>query len=160
MIMQQDLIHLKSNISTHTNLIKGLVDGVDLETESDETTDVTLQASECSGISRLIELEAHVYEFSNTLDTLIHENNIADALEIIKLEDENLQRLKDEEDYPFDIVMLYDCVISDKNARIKLRLAHESENTKTPVGGEIVPTMDRPPSTSSSTAYQVSEEEV
>ncbi|XP_038888564.1 exocyst complex component EXO84C-like [Benincasa hispida] len=147
-VMEQDLMHLKGTISTHTALVKDLMDSMDLDIESDETVDSTLQASECNRISSLIELEAHIYEVSNALDTLIYENKVAEALETIKSEDENLQRLKveeDEEDYPFDIVMLYDCVISDKKAKIKLRLENVCENTKTPVQEETGPAAGQPP---------------
>ncbi|KAL0553970.1 hypothetical protein IC582_007875 [Cucumis melo] len=145
--MEQDLMHLKSTIFTHTSLVKDLMDGIDLDIESDETLDPTRQSSECNRLSLLIELEAHIYEISNALDNLIYENKIDEALETIKLEDENLQRLKVEEDeYLFDIIMLYDCVISDKNAKINLQLAKLSENGKTLAGGEAGPTADQPSS--------------
>ncbi|XP_022963605.1 uncharacterized protein LOC111463888 [Cucurbita moschata] len=152
--MQQDLMDLKSNISTQTKLVKDLLDGMDLDIESDETVVSTLQASEYSGISCLIELEAHIYEVSNTLDALICANKINEALEIVKLEDENLQRLKvEEEHHSFDLVMLYDCVISDKKAKIMLRLAQ-----KTPAGGGTDPTAERPPSVNSPKTHQVPQE--
>ncbi|KAL4030404.1 hypothetical protein IC575_008641 [Cucumis melo] len=145
--MEQDLMHLKSTIFTHTSLVKDLMDGIDLDIESDETLDPTRQSSECNRLSLLIELEAHIYEISNALDNLIYENKIDEALETIKLEDENLQRLKVEEDeYLFDIIMLYDCVISDKNAKINLQLAKLSENGKTLAGREAGPTADQPSS--------------
>lgn len=135
--MEQDLMHLKSTISTHTNLVKDLMDAVDLDIESDEIVDSTHQASECNRISSLIELEAHIYEVANALDNLIYENKIDEALDTIKLEYENLHRVKvEEENYPFDIVMLYDCVISDKKAKIKLRSAKVFENGKMHAEGE------------------------
>ncbi|XP_022156641.1 exocyst complex component EXO84C-like isoform X2 [Momordica charantia] len=150
-VMQQDLIQLKGEISTQTNLVKHLVDGIDLAVEAGETDptvvdSTTLQPSQFSRISWLIDSEAHIYSVAKALDALICEDRIDEALEIIKVEDDNLQRVKaEEEDYPFDIVTLYDCVVSDKRAKIKLRLAHASDYAQTAAQGEIVPTTDRPP---------------
>ncbi|PQM38808.1 exocyst complex component EXO84B-like [Prunus yedoensis var. nudiflora] len=67
---------------------------------------------------------------AKTLDTLLSENRIDEALSIIELEDENLQRLRFEEDCPVDDLRLFSSEVSERKAMLTLQLTMVAENRR------------------------------
>ncbi|KAL4596558.1 hypothetical protein ACB092_12G171900 [Castanea dentata] len=68
------------------------------------------------------ELDALINDVSETLDLLLSENKIDEALDIMDLEDENFQRLKFEGNTPSDVLMLYNSVICERKAMLTHQL--------------------------------------
>ncbi|KAM3731137.1 hypothetical protein ACB098_12G139800 [Castanea mollissima] len=77
------------------------------------------------------ELDALINDVSETLDLLLSENKIDEALDIMDLEDENFQRLKFEGSTPSDVLMLYNSVICERKAMLTHQLTLVAENPRT-----------------------------
>ena len=83
--MEKELVTLKGHISTHKRLVKELVDGIYLEAVSDEMKESVVDESEFDEPN---ELEAHIGSVSDTLDVLLSENKMDEAIEILLVEEQ------------------------------------------------------------------------
>ena len=81
-------------------LVKELVDGICLEFLLEDTIESIIEEPACIDSPQPSELDALINDVSETLDLLLSENKIGEALDIMYLEDENIQRLKFEGNTP------------------------------------------------------------
>ncbi|XWS36470.1 hypothetical protein CRYUN_Cryun20dG0088200 [Craigia yunnanensis] len=125
-----ELMQLKSQVLTQKRLVKDLIDGIHLKVLSEETIDSILQESEFAEPTPPSELAVHIDNISETLDILMLENRVDEAIAILKMEDENLQRMQFEDNSPVDLLLLYNSVISEKKAMLTLQLTLSAENPR------------------------------
>lgn len=117
------MTQLKNHVSTQKRLVKELADDMFLKFLSDETTDSALEEP------IFAETPAAIDNVSETLDILISENRIEEALTIIELE-ENLHEMQFEDSFPLEEVRLYHSEISEKKAMLTLYLTMVAENPR------------------------------
>ncbi|XP_041002369.1 LOW QUALITY PROTEIN: exocyst complex component EXO84B-like [Juglans microcarpa x Juglans regia] len=128
---EKELMKLKNHVSTQKGLVKELVDGIYLEVLSEETIESIIEEHVNTDPPEPSELEAHVNDVSETLDLLLSENRIDEALAIVELEDENFQRMQFEGNAPSDMLMLYNSSLCKGKAMLTLQLTHVAENPRT-----------------------------
>ncbi|KAL6271371.1 hypothetical protein ACE6H2_028282 [Prunus campanulata] len=128
--VESELMQLKNHVVTQKRLVSDLVDGIYLKVLSKETIDLVIEESGCEELLPISKLEAHANDVLETLDALLSENRIDEALSIIELEDENLQRLRFEEDCPVDDLRLFSSEVSERKAMLTLQLTMVAENRR------------------------------
>ncbi|OMO54131.1 hypothetical protein COLO4_36582 [Corchorus olitorius] len=120
----------KGQVLTQKRLVKDLIDGIHLKLLSEETIDSILQESEFAEPTPLSKLEVHIENISETLEILMLENGMDEAIAILEIEDENLQRVQFEDNFPVDVVLSYNQVVSEKKAMLILQLTLSAENPR------------------------------
>ncbi|KAK8694031.1 hypothetical protein V6N13_071595 [Hibiscus sabdariffa] len=128
--MKNELTQLKGHVLTQKKLVKDLMDGIHLEVLSDEAIDSVLHESEFAEAAHPSELAAHTNSISVTLDVLMLENRVDEAIAILQREDENLQRMQFEHNSFEDSIQLYNSAISEKKAMLTLQLTLSAENPR------------------------------
>ncbi|KAE8681753.1 Phospholipid sterol acyl transferase 1 isoform 1 [Hibiscus syriacus] len=128
--MENELTQLKGHVLTQKKLVKDLMNGIYLKVLSEEIIDSILQESEFAEPAPPIELAAHIDSISETLDVLMFENRIDEAIAILQREDENLQRMQFEDNSPEDLLMLYNSAVYEKKAMLTLQQTLSAENPR------------------------------
>ncbi|KAK8688562.1 hypothetical protein V6N13_087323 [Hibiscus sabdariffa] len=128
--MKNELTQLKGKVSTQKKLVKDLIDGIHLKVLSEETIDSILQGSEFSEPTPPSELAVHIDSICETLDVLVLENRVDEAIAILQREEENLQRMQFEDNSPEDLLLLYNSAISEKKAMLTSQLTLSAENLR------------------------------
>ncbi|KAH1081468.1 hypothetical protein J1N35_021229 [Gossypium stocksii] len=128
--MENELMQLKGQVLTQKKLVKDLIDGIHLKVLSEETIDSVIQESEFSEPTPQSALAVHINSISETLDILMIENRMDEAIAIIQRADENLQRMKFEDNSPVDLLLLYNSAIAEKKAMLTLQLTLSAEKTR------------------------------
>ena len=98
--VENELVELKNHVLTQRKLVKELGDGICLEFLSEDTIESIIEEPACIDSPQPSKLNALINDVSETLDLLLSENKIGEALDIMYLEDENIQRLKFEGNTP------------------------------------------------------------
>lgn len=129
--VENELVELKNHVLTQKKLVKELVDGINLEFLSEDTVESIIEEPACIDSPQPSELDAQINDVSETLDLLLSENKIDEALYIMDLEDENFQRLKFEGNTASDVLMLYNSVICERKAMLTHQLTLVAENPRT-----------------------------
>lgn len=128
--MENELMQLKSQVLTQKKMIKDLIDGIYLKVLSGETIDSILQESEFSEPTPPSELAVHIDNISETLDILMLEHRMDEAISVLEMEDGNLQRMQFEDNSPVNLLLLYNSVISEKKDMLTLQLTLSAENPR------------------------------
>ncbi|TYG93967.1 hypothetical protein ES288_A11G152300v1 [Gossypium darwinii] len=128
--MENELMQLKGQVLTQKKLVKDLIDGIHLKVLSEETIDSVIQESEFSEPTPQSQLAVHINSISETLDILMIENRMDEAIAIIQRADDNLQRMQFEDNSPVDLLLLYNSAIAEKKAMLTLQLTLSAENTR------------------------------
>ncbi|KAJ8749146.1 hypothetical protein K2173_013753 [Erythroxylum novogranatense] len=128
--MEKELLQLRTNVSTQKRLVKELSDGVYLKVFSDETIQRIIRDAEDDELAPPTELETQISDVSETLDVLLSENRIYEAISVIEMEEENIQRVELEGNTPSDVLMLYNSAISERKAMLTLQLTLVAENPR------------------------------
>ncbi|XP_065875555.1 exocyst complex component EXO84C-like [Euphorbia lathyris] len=128
--MEKELMQLRTHVLTHKRLVQDVLPGVYLKALSDETMENIIEELKSDESPPLNELEVHIDYVSEALDMLLSENRVDEAIAILEMEEENLQRLQLEDDTPLDLLMLYNSTISEKKAVITSQLTLEAENCR------------------------------
>jgi len=129
--MEKELIKLKTQVSTQKGLVKELIDGVYLKLLSEETMESIIEESEMDEPPPSNQLEVHIDDILEILDTLLSENRIDEAIAILETEEENFKRVEVElGDVPSDVLMLYKSVISERKAMLTLESTLVAENPR------------------------------
>lgn len=127
--MKKQLTQLKSQVSFQRKLVKDLVN-VYLKALSKESIELVVQESVTAEPSTPSEMEAHISNVSETLDIILAENRIDEAITILELERENVQRLQYDGDSPSDVLARYECAISERKAMVMLQLTLVAGNPR------------------------------
>lgn len=128
--VENELMELKNHVVTQKKLVKELIDGLYLEVLSEETIESIIEEHACIDSPQPSELDLHINDVSETLDFLLLENKIDEALAIIELEDENFQWLQFERNAPSDVLMLYNSAIRQRKAMLTQQLTLVAENPR------------------------------
>ncbi|KAM1346404.1 hypothetical protein ACFX13_036458 [Malus domestica] len=132
-LVENELKQLKNHVVTQKRLVSELADGIYLKVLSKETIDLVFEEPEFSEFSEpvtITNLGDHANDVLATLDTLLSENRIDEALTIFELEDENFQRLQFEEGRPLDELRLFSTEISERKALVTMQLTMVAENPR------------------------------
>ncbi|KAJ7977204.1 Exocyst complex component EXO84B [Quillaja saponaria] len=97
---------------------------------SKETIHAIIEDDACAVPPPPSELEVHINDVSETLDTLLSENRIDEALTILECEDENFQGIQFENNFPSHELMLYISAISERKDMLILQLTLIADNPR------------------------------
>ncbi|KAL5561967.1 hypothetical protein UlMin_031714 [Ulmus minor] len=122
--LENELMQLKNHLFTQKRLVKELVEGTYFEVLSNIEDSLSNEPSTSS------EWEDHVNNVSETLDLLLSENQVDEALAIIELEDENFQKMQFEKSCPLDELWLYNTEINQRKAKLVFHLTLLAENPR------------------------------
>ncbi|KAL6208815.1 hypothetical protein ACLB2K_019760 [Fragaria x ananassa] len=128
--METELMQLKNHVSSQKRLVSELVDGIYSKVLSKESMDLVIEESEWDEVLPMGELEAHANDVLETLDVLLCENRIDEALAILELEDVNFERMQFEEDCPVEELRLFESAVSERKGLLTQRLAMVAENPR------------------------------
>lgn len=128
--VESELIQLKNHVLTQKRLVNDLVDGIYSKVLSKESMYLVIEESEWNEPLPISELEVHANDVLETLDILLFESRIDEALAIFELEDENLQRMQSEEDFPVEELKLYSSEISERKAKLTQQLTLVAESPR------------------------------
>ncbi|KAK6940633.1 Exocyst component Exo84, C-terminal [Dillenia turbinata] len=129
--MEKELMILKNHVSTQQRLVKDLMGGIYLKALSDESVDQLISLEPvCTESSPPSKLEIHINDISETLDILLSEHRLDEALDILQMEAEAFEELQLEENFPADVLMSYNSAISEKNTMLAIQLTLVAENPR------------------------------
>nr|XP_004292228.2 PREDICTED: exocyst complex component EXO84B-like [Fragaria vesca subsp. vesca] len=128
--METELMQLKNHVSSQKRLVNDLVDGIYSKVLSKESMDFVIEESEWDEALPIGELEAHANDVLETLDVLLCENRIDEALAILDLEDVNFERMQFETDCPVEELRLFESAVSERKGLLTQRLAIVAENPR------------------------------
>ncbi|KAG6750285.1 hypothetical protein POTOM_047389 [Populus tomentosa] len=98
---------------------------------SEETMESIIEESEMDEPPPSNQLEVHIDDILEILDTLLSENRIDEAIAILETEEENFKRVEVElGDVPSDVLMLYKSLISERKAMLTLESTLVAENSR------------------------------
>ncbi|KAI4324591.1 hypothetical protein MLD38_030065 [Melastoma candidum] len=127
-VMEHEMDQLKSHVSDQKKLVDDLMDGLhenlwmgEVNKARDDSDDELIYMSE---------LDAHVAEVSETLDILLVENRLDEALTILEKENEDLLRMEEENEHPPDMLQPIKSLISEVEATVTLQLTRFAENPR------------------------------
>lgn len=128
--LKNELAQLKDHLLTQKMLVKELVDITCSNVLSAEIMDPIVEELVYSESIPSRELEDHINDVSGTLDLLLSENRIEEALDFIELEDENCQNMLLDQSYSVNELSLYSSAISERKAVLSLQLTRIAETRR------------------------------
>lgn len=127
--MQSDVIALKQHIFTQRNLIHDLANSSYLETLSQNTKEIKVGEMKDFGPSSPDNFKCHMYDTLDTVDILLSELQLEEALVVLEMEAQNLQKMKNE-DLSSPTIMSYMSAISVRKKRIADHFTFLAENPR------------------------------
>lgn len=140
--IENGLMKLRNHVLNQKKLVKELVDGIYPKLLVEETIESVNEDSASDGLPPPTKLEAHINYVSEALDTLLSENRVDEALDILEMEDENFERLQFRKGSSADDLKLYSSVISEGKGVIMLKLREVAGNPRT-VAAELQQALSR-----------------
>ncbi|GLU03701.1 hypothetical protein SLE2022_208870 [Rubroshorea leprosula] len=130
--MKNKLMLLRTQLSTQNKLVNDLLDGImHPKVMSEETIESIILESEATDEpTSPSRWESHIDNLSETLDILLLEDRIDEAISIFEMEDENFQRMQCDEKSSADLLMLYSSALSEKKDRLISHLTLAAENPR------------------------------
>ncbi|OWM81531.1 hypothetical protein CDL15_Pgr007569 [Punica granatum] len=122
---------LKNHVSNQKKFVKELVDGIYVKLIVEEAEESVIEDSVSDELNSPSKLKAHINYVSETLDTLLSENRFDEALDIVEIEDENLERLQRRKGSSAGSLKLYNSVIVEGTSVLMLKLRVVAENPRT-----------------------------
>ncbi|KAF9608148.1 hypothetical protein IFM89_007534 [Coptis chinensis] len=122
-----ELMQLKQHVSTQRGLVKDLMDCVYPEVLS---RDLIIGESLDGDQSPWHKLEGHTEEVSDTLDILLSEHRLNEALAILDLEDITLKMIYRDESPPAQLMEAYDSAIAERKSILADRLAGVADHPR------------------------------
>ncbi|WOK92931.1 exocyst complex component [Canna indica] len=124
-----DLKDLKQHISNQSKLIQGLFNSLYLEKLSDYSTEIKLKIVEDLDLCFDTEIGSQISETLDTLDVLLSEQQLYDALVLLQIMTKRLEMMKTEE-HLTPMITSYLCEISDRRARLVKQLILLAEHPR------------------------------
>lgn len=128
--MENQLMQLKGQVTLQRRLVKDLTDGIYPRVLSKESNELDIEESVTAEPSTPCEMEANICNLSETLDMLLVENRIDEAITILEMEEENYQRLQYDDNSPSDVLEQYDSAIFERKTMLTLQLTLVAENPR------------------------------
>ncbi|KAK6937739.1 hypothetical protein RJ641_031247 [Dillenia turbinata] len=117
--MEEELMLLRNHVSTQQRLAKDLVGGIYLNALSDETVDQLIYLEPvCTEPSSPSKSEIHSNDISETLDILLAEHRLDEALDILQMEAESFQEFQLEENILEDTMLAIQLTLVAENPRV------------------------------------------
>ncbi|XP_031377478.1 exocyst complex component EXO84B-like isoform X2 [Punica granatum] len=129
--IENELMKLKNHVSNQKKFVKELVDGIYVKLIVEEAEESVIEDSVSDELNSPSKLKAHINYVSETLDTLLSENRFDEALDIVEIEDENLERLQRRKGSSAGSLKLYNSVIVEGTSVLMLKLRVVAENPRT-----------------------------
>ncbi|KAK9280602.1 hypothetical protein L1049_014296 [Liquidambar formosana] len=130
--IENELMQLKHHVSTQKKLIKDLIDGIFVKALSEDTFEFFIEEPVSAEPSPLSKLEAHTHNVSETLDTLLFEHRLNEALAILEMEARTFQVIQLEETSPPDVLSFYNSAMLERKAMLANQFNIVAENPRTP----------------------------
>lgn len=121
---------MRNQVSTQNRLVRDLRDGIYFKVFSKETINSIFEDSVCAESSVLNKLEAHTNDVLETLDILLSERRLNEALDILEIEAVTFQRIQFEKTFPPDVLKFYKSSISERKALLEIQLLLVAENPR------------------------------
>lgn len=130
-VLQCDLLGMKNKASLQKKLVKDVSDRFSSSVLSEETIETMLQETLLVESSSPTLLETHTDNVSEQEDTLLSEHRLDDAVALLEMEGEYVQKLRSCE-YSSDQMMSYNSIISEKKAMLAEQLALVAKHPRVP----------------------------
>lgn len=134
--VENELVQLENHFIAHNGLVRNLIDVIFPKILSEETTDSSFDDHINYLLSSPSEIEVHINDVSEKLDTYMSENRMDEALELLESADEYFQNIQFEDYSSQSEKMLYKTLISEKKSTLMRQLTQIAEHPKA-VGLEL-----------------------
>ncbi|KAI6698843.1 hypothetical protein NL676_018962 [Syzygium grande] len=126
----RELVQLKDHASNQKRLVEEFMDGLDLEMAIEDAMEPIPIEHEAEESILSNNLQAHVIDVRETLDILLMENRVDEAVDILELEDRNFAKLHAQVSSSPNIVPSYKSMISERKVKLVLQLTQLAQNQR------------------------------
>ncbi|XP_058094760.1 exocyst complex component EXO84B-like [Magnolia sinica] len=130
-VLESELMELKKHLLIQRKLLRDLKNGIYLEILPEESTESYIEEYSDSELCPLSQLETLTCAITETLDILLSEHRLDEALIILEREHATLQQIQSEEDFPPQIVTSYNSEISERRKRLADQFSLVAEHPRT-----------------------------
>nr|XP_043620220.1 exocyst complex component EXO84A-like [Erigeron canadensis] len=129
--INNEVMQLKYHIMAQKQLVRNLTDDVDLQTVLDDNRmDRVLDESTIDDQNPTVFFKACVDEVLETLDNLLFEHRLEEALDIFETEDGDSPKVKFHEDIPPDVWMAYKSDMAERRVMLADKLTLVADNPR------------------------------
>lgn len=127
----RELVQLKDHASNQKRLAEEFMDGLDLEMAIEDAMEPIPIEHEAEESILSNNLQAHIIDFLETLDILLMENRVDEAIDILELEDRNFAKLHVAQvSSSPNIVHSHRSMISERKVKLVLQLTQLAQNQR------------------------------
>ncbi|KAL3753110.1 hypothetical protein ACJRO7_000499 [Eucalyptus globulus] len=127
---ERQLVQLKGHASNQKRLVQEFVDWLDLELSIEDTVQPIAIDHEAEEWFLLNNLQARAIDVIETLDILLIENRVDEAIDILELEDKNFVMLDSKMNSSPNNVQSYKSMISERKVKLVLQLTQLAQNKR------------------------------
>ncbi|PWA70818.1 cullin repeat-like-containing domain-containing protein [Artemisia annua] len=128
--INNEVMQLKYHMMAQKQLVRNLMDGDCLKTLSDDPTNSTLDEPLLDDQNPTTIFKASANEVLETLDNLLFEHRLEEALEVFKTEDGNSPKVKFQEEISPDVWMCYKSDMAERRVTLADKLTHVADSTR------------------------------
>ncbi|KAL5990404.1 hypothetical protein ACLOJK_011304 [Asimina triloba] len=129
-VIEKDLMQLKKHLLTQRRLVRDLMDGIYLDALSEELIDPNTEEDSGSELCSPGTLETHTGNIKETLDVLLSEHRLEEALLILEGEPKTLQNIQSQEDFPPETISSHNNMIMEGRKRLADQFAMVAEHPR------------------------------
>ncbi|XP_071690202.1 exocyst complex component EXO84B-like [Rutidosis leptorrhynchoides] len=128
--INNEVMGLKYHIMAQKQLVKNLMDGDYLKTALDDPTDTLLDEFKIDDEDTTTNFKACADEVLETLDNLLFEHRLEEALEVFETEDGDFPKVKFQEDISPDVWMCYKSDMAERRVKLADKLTLVADNVQ------------------------------
>ncbi|KVI12349.1 hypothetical protein Ccrd_009231 [Cynara cardunculus var. scolymus] len=128
--INNEVMQLKQHLLVQKQLVRNLMDGACLKAVSDDPIDTVLDESVLDDQNRTTFFKACSVEVLETLDNLLFEHRLEEALEIFEIEDGDSPKVKFQEDISPDVWMCYKSDMAERRVMLADKLTLVADNAR------------------------------
>ncbi|XP_048127342.1 uncharacterized protein LOC125312643 [Rhodamnia argentea] len=128
-MIETELIQLKDHATNQKRLVEEFIDQMDLELSIEDAMQPIAFKHEAEE-SILSNIQAHAINVLDTLDLLLIENRVDEAIDILELEDENFAKLNREVNSSPNSVQSYKSMRSERKVKLVIQLTQLAQNQR------------------------------
>ncbi|XP_076939841.1 exocyst complex component EXO84B-like [Bidens hawaiensis] len=128
--INNEVMQLKHHLMAQKQLVRNLTDNDCFKTVSDDQTDTVVDESTLDGYNPTTLFKTCANEVLETLDNLLFEHRLEDALTVFEIEDGDSPKVKFQEDISPDVWMCYKSDMAERRVILADKLTLMADNTR------------------------------
>ncbi|KAD3068549.1 hypothetical protein E3N88_36429 [Mikania micrantha] len=128
--VNNEVMQFKYHLMAQKQLVRNLMDNDCLKTVSDDPVDTALDESMIDDYNPTTSFKTCANEVLETLDNLLFEHRLEEALRIFEIEDGDSPKVKFQDDIPPDVWMCYKSDMAERRAVLTDKLTLMADNTR------------------------------